>query len=130
MADLDLTECYHARYANPFTVGVELQSNGRAPAGRIQRKEYDDEIHGRRMRFLRFTNAQCASAYNVARALCDIYGMRASFPTDDRGKVLRSVMPASKVAQWNGLLGHFHLTREKVDPSPHLLDELQFVLTS
>lgn len=129
-ADLEETQCYHAGYANAFSVGIEFQCKGLAPATRVERVKYADTVHGRRMDFLRLTNPQCASAYNLIKALCDIYGIRRSFPTDDHGRVSRSALVPSQVAQWNGLLGHMHLTRSKVDPTPHVMDELQAVLAA
>lgn len=129
-ADLEETQCYHAGYANAFSVGIEFQCKGLAPATRVERVKYADEVHGRRMDFLRLTNAQCASGYNLIAALCAIYGIRKAFPADDRGRVRRSVLPPSEVAKWPGLLGHLHLTPSKIDPTPHVMDELQAVLVA
>jgi hypothetical protein len=130
MADLEETQCYHAGYANGFSIGIEFQNKGVIPTGRVDRVAYDDAAHGRRIRYLRMTNPQCASAFSLTKALCDIYGFRRSFPVDERGKVLRTAMAPRDVARWHGLLGHMHLTANKIDPSPHLMDELQYVLSA
>jgi hypothetical protein len=129
-ADLEETQCYHAGYANAFSVGIEFQCKGLAPEGRVPRTKYTDTVHGRRMDFLRLTNAQCSAGYTLIKALCDIYNIRKTFPTDDRGRVTRSVMAPSAVGKWPGLLGHLHVTPSKIDPTPHVMDELQMVLAT
>ena len=124
MADLH-TVCAHAGDANGASWGVEIASRGLAPShARYPRREYIDALHGRQYRFLRFYPAQVGAVFDLARACCHILDVPYRFPVEADGSVIRGVLPAETLAEWTGLVGHFHITDRKVDPSPHLLDDL------
>ena len=123
-ADVD-TVCLHAGIANEFSVGIEMANRGVAPALRgVPREVYSDSVHGRKMDFLRFFPAQVSAAYDLCIDLCDLLNLPWEFPTE-RGRVTRRLRSKKELTDHRGLLGHLHVSRRKVDPSPHLLDELQ-----
>ena len=123
-ADVD-TVCLHAGIANEFSVGIEMANRGVAPALRgVPREVYSDSVHGRKMDFLRFFPAQVSAAYDLCIDLCDLLNLPWEFPME-RGRVTRRLLSKKELTDHRGLLGHLHVSRRKIDPSPHLLDELQ-----
>ncbi|MCG3135289.1 MAG: hypothetical protein HMLKMBBP_02853 [Planctomycetes bacterium] len=76
-------------------------------------------IHGRALMQPDFTAAQ----YETLRAL--LASLRATFPRiaadaprDASGRVLETALPPEQLAAFRGVLGHFHVTRDKIDPGP------------
>ena len=122
-ADLDAV-CFHAGTANNWTIGVEIANRGKAPSiAGVDRLEYDDECHGRPIKYLRFFPDQVGAAYDLARALCDLDGIPWQFPMDG-SSILRTTMTQPERDEFHGICGHLHVSRRKTDPSPHLLYEL------
>ncbi len=123
-ADLE-TVCLHAGIANDFTVGIEIANKGRAPASiRVPREVYADEAHGKTIQFLRFSSAQVGAVYDLTSDLCALLRLPHEFPIE-AGRVARRLLSKSELSAHRGLLGHMHVSRRKIDPSPHIMDELQ-----
>jgi N-acetyl-anhydromuramyl-L-alanine amidase AmpD len=124
MADARSTKTLHAGRANAWSVGVEIVNRGAPPAlATAPRETYSDRIHGIPFDYLRFHPAQVGAAYTLCRALCEVLEIPYRFPTES-GAVTRGIMGESEIKTYRGILGHYHVSRGKVDPSPHLLDEL------
>lgn len=123
-ADLSLC-CFHAGKVNDFTVGIEIANKGVYPAIEGKPREfYRDQVRGVPRKFLKFTDAQVASTKSIVKDLCELLEIPYRFPVGTDGKVSRNTLPYHDYKGWRGLLGHFHVSSKKVDPSPHLLDEL------
>lgn len=124
MADVD-DVTYHAGGYNSRSVGIEIANRGVAPAHRkYPRDMYADTAHGKRISFLRFYDAQVDSAYRLFRHLSEVLGLYPEFPIDDRGVVDRSRLSRAFLATYSGHVGHMHLSGRKIDPSPHLMEDL------
>lgn len=122
-ADL-ATRCAHAGTANAYSVGVEISNRGRAPAlEKFPRNSYMDRCHSRPVRFLRFHDVQTEAAYKLSLALCHALAIPFRFPMEG-GTVRRTEMAPSELATYCGLLGHLHVSGRKIDPSPHIMDDM------
>lgn len=118
MADL-ATVTYHAGMYNVRSIGVEVVNRARPPASpRRPRETYRDTVHDSAGPWLRFTDAQIAAAQALHREICDVTGI----PRDVRTE--RTRLTAGSLSVFRGSVGHYHLSENKVDPVPHLLDEL------
>lgn len=118
------TRCSHAGTANSYTVGIEISCRGRAPAlPKFPRASYEDRCHSRPVKYLMFYPEQVDAAHRLCTALCQLLGIPYKFPMDN-GKVSRLRLPDSELSNFHGLLGHLHVSDRKIDPSPHLMDEL------
>lgn len=118
-ADPRDTVTYHAKNANAWSVGVEIESAGIASKkASSERTSYIDTCHDRRVTYLRFFPAQVASAI----ALCSWLADRLSLPRLVR--VERRTLTPDELAVARGVIGHMHIAPRKIDPSPHILDEL------
>lgn len=123
-ADLDVAT-FHAGAANDSSWGVEI-ANAAKPPGHAKhpRETYTDTVHGREREMLRFYPAQVGAAYDLCRAVQGILGLPMTLPMDGEGRVRRDVLSGDELAEWHGLVGHYHLTERKWDPVPHLLDDI------
>lgn len=119
------TYCYHAGKANRHSVGIEIANVGKGDdSRRYPRTAYSDEVHGVFSDdYLRFYPAQVKSAASLCHALCELLGIPFQFPMDGK-RVRRTVLSDQELKAHKGLLGHLHVSERKVDPSPHLLDDL------
>lgn len=116
---------FHAIYANDFSIGIEIANQGvPVPTRKSTRKRYRATLHGRTREFLAFDSAQVDSAYRLCKALCDIASVPFDFPRSEDGSVLYKAMSEKEVRAHRGLLAHFHITKTKIDPSPHLIHDL------
>lgn len=76
-------------------------------------------INGRDLRQYDLTEAQYRSLVKLAAALCrTLPGIRPDVPRGPDGQVRADVLTKEELAAYRGLLGHWHVTREKIDPGP------------
>jgi len=77
------------------------------------------EIHGRQLEQTAYTDAQYKAMIRLTAALCDIFPkMRCDYPRNPDGSLLTTVMPEEDWQAFGGLVGHYHLTTNKIDPGP------------
>jgi N-acetyl-anhydromuramyl-L-alanine amidase AmpD len=121
---LDVTDtAWHARQANPRSIGVELANLGAYPPGDHPEPAaaplVRGKIHGRELEMHPFTDAQYDALGKLARALCDeLPGLRADVPRGRGGAVRSGVLSDAELARFRGILGHSHVTTDKTDPGP------------
>jgi len=114
---LDVKErAWHAGVANDVSVGIEIANLGAYPdkpgmkvRGEIQRTLLDQEP---------CTDAQYESLARLCAALVRVLPrIRPEFPRDADGAVIPHVL-ADDGAGFEGILGHYHVSKAKVDPGP------------
>jgi N-acetyl-anhydromuramyl-L-alanine amidase AmpD len=44
--------------------------------------------------------------------------IKCAYPADDAGKPLTDKLPDDQLPTYQGLLGHYHIQKNKVDPGP------------
>jgi hypothetical protein len=126
MADLD-TVCHQAGHVNQVSWGVEIANLGLGdPPHAYPRKQYTDMLHGVTHRdFLTFLPAQVESTYRLCLFVNVLLGIPFTIPLDVSGvKARRGILSKAELDVHRGLVGHYMITEKKIDPSPHLLDEL------
>jgi len=66
-----------------------------------------------------FTPEQYRALIRLTAALCKVLPkIKCDFPKDDAGNLRRAKLPDDELAQYKGLLGHYHIQENKVDPGP------------
>lgn len=120
---------FHAREFNDCSIGIELQNYGVERPGsigarRFPRVAYSDNVHGRVRNFLAFTDAQVESCRSLCESLCATLGIPFKFAIANDGRAYRTALGENDLPRASGILGHYQLTTDKIDPSPHLLDAL------
>lgn len=77
------------------------------------------EINGVGLVQYDLTREQYESLIGLTAALCRIFPrLECEYPRDESGGVLRRTMTEGEWAGYSGLLGHYHVQRNKVDPGP------------
>ncbi|MCK6449003.1 MAG: N-acetylmuramoyl-L-alanine amidase [Planctomycetes bacterium] len=150
---LDLQEtAWHARQANPRSIGVEIANLGAYPPGdRTLDRAYVVDANGPRValderatlatadfvaRPIRpervrglanghelemhdLTSEQYATLVRLVAALPTIFPkLSLDAPRDTAGRVRDDALSDEEFAEWRGLIGHLHVTRDKQDPGP------------
>ena len=76
-------------------------------------------IHGQTMVQYDFTPEQYRALIHLTATLCKIFPkLRCDYPRDADGKPIQEKLPDDQLAIYNGLLGHYHIQKEKQDPGP------------
>jgi len=76
-------------------------------------------VQGRRLYQYDFTEAQYRSLARLLAALNRIFPrIRLDAPRNADGKVRDSALSAEELADFEGVLGHYHVTTRKIDPGP------------
>lgn len=106
--DLD-GRAWHAGPANDRSIGIEIANLGAYPEP--MEGSVSGEIHGQLLHQRPFTDAQYEALARLVPALCRAFDIPARAPA-----ATTTVLDGA--LDYEGVLGHYHLTREKVDPGP------------
>ena len=122
----DLTEL--AAWYKPDSDGVRIvvpdELRGRLAADAVFRPRHDELVHGRvqehELLQYDFTEAQYRSLEKLLVTLCRVLPrIRGRVPRDSNGEVLsRAFDSDEELHAFEGLIGHSHVTKRKVDPGP------------
>ena len=79
------------------------------------------DIQGQTLRQRDFTTEQYESLTRLTATLCRVLPeIRADYPRDAGGRLITGKLPDEQLATYAGLLGHYHIQSNKVDPGPAL----------
>ena len=77
------------------------------------------QIQGQQLVQYDLTPEQYQSLAKLTATLCRIFPkLRCDFPRDGTGALIRSKLSGDELNAYRGLLGHFHVQSNKVDPGP------------
>ena len=66
-----------------------------------------------------FTAEQYTALIKLTSALCRLFPqIKNDYPRDNRGELRRTKLPDDQLAQFGGILGHYHIQTNKYDPGP------------
>lgn len=88
--------------------------------GRPARKEViTGAINGQDLMQYDFTDQQYDALIKLTAALNRVFPrLRLDVPRDSEGNVRAEVLSEKELAEWSGLIGHWHVTKQKIDPGP------------
>lgn len=121
----------HARWANQTSVGIEI-ANPLYPSSdtggyvRDIVEELKPHTDGEKWRYLGFTQTQKDIISKLVLAVCQAVGIPRRLPQDDGGEVYKHLIP--EPYEYEGILGHYHLQLDKVDPGYSLWPLLRPIL--
>lgn len=76
-------------------------------------------IQGSELVMFDLTPEQYDSLIKLTAALCAIFpNLPCDYPRDAEGKLLTDVLPPDELPTYRGLLGHYHMQKNKIDPGP------------
>ena len=66
-----------------------------------------------------FTPEQYQSLIKLTAAVCKIFPkIKCRYPTDADGKLIPHKLPDDELKNYEGIIGHYHIQTNKVDPGP------------
>lgn len=78
-------------------------------------------IHGRMLEQYDFTPEQYAALAKLTAALCRaLPRIACDYPRDAAGRLVPKKLPDAEIERFRGVLGHYHIQENKVDPGPAL----------
>jgi N-acetylmuramoyl-L-alanine amidase len=76
-------------------------------------------VQGQKLRQYDFTREQYQSLAKLAATLCKLFPkIRPDYPRDAAGALITRKLPDPEYARYQGILGHYHVQTNKVDPGP------------
>jgi N-acetyl-anhydromuramyl-L-alanine amidase AmpD len=76
-------------------------------------------VQGRPLQQYDFTPEQYAALVKLTATLCKVFpNIRCDYPRGADGKLLTSKLPDDELNRYQGILGHYHVQTNKVDPGP------------
>jgi N-acetylmuramoyl-L-alanine amidase len=76
-------------------------------------------VQGKLLRQYDFTDRQYDSLIRLTATLCRLFpAIRCDYPRDQAGALLSAKLPAARFGEYHGILGHYHVQANKVDPGP------------
>ncbi len=77
------------------------------------------EINGRELHQYDLTDAQYDALIKLTATLCRVLPrIQPDYPRDEDGALRTTTLTKEELEGFNGLVGHFHITTDKVDPGP------------
>jgi N-acetylmuramoyl-L-alanine amidase len=91
-------------------------------AGKPARREIiTGPIHGKTERQHDFTPQQYAALARLTATLCTVFPkITCDYPREADGKLMAHRLPDAELQNYAGVLGHYHIQTDKVDPGPAL----------
>jgi N-acetyl-anhydromuramyl-L-alanine amidase AmpD len=76
-------------------------------------------IHGHMLRQYDYTPQQYDSLIKLTATLCSaLPRLKCDYPRDAKGQLITGKLPEQQLEAYQGLLGHYHITTNKIDPGP------------
>ena len=127
-----LNVAFHAGPVNNYSLGICLnnpaepkyQNHDAHRRGR-KREILADRIHGSTVKLLKFFPEQIDAANKLGDVLCESLGIRRRVPKDEKGNTVKTVVDDIAFA---GVVGHYHVSKSKIDPAPLDWDQLTFAV--
>jgi len=77
------------------------------------------EINGRKLYQYDLTKAQYDALIRLTATLCRVLPrIQPDYPRDEDGALRTTMLTKEELGDFSGLVGHFHITTDKVDPGP------------
>ncbi len=78
-------------------------------------------VQGRELVQYDFTPEQYAALTRLTAALCKVFPkLKCDYPRDSDGQLIPRKLPDEELERFQGILGHYHIQSNKVDPGPAL----------
>jgi N-acetylmuramoyl-L-alanine amidase len=79
------------------------------------------EIQGRTLTQYDYTPQQYEALAHLTAALCQVFPkIKCDYPRDEKGKLVTHALDEETYDKYEGVLGHYHVQTNKVDPGPAL----------
>ena len=85
----------------------------------IREEKIAGNIQGQELVQYDFTPQQYEALAKLTATLCTIFPkIHCDYPRDAKGQLIPHKLPDQQLAHYQGILGHYHVQTNKVDPGP------------
>lgn len=114
-------ESGHTRIAIPAEIGDGGIRTANFVGHPIREEPVTGTIQGRELTQYDFTPQQYDSLIKLTATVCKIFPkLTCDYPHDENGKLIPRKLPDDQLNAYHGLLGHYHIQTNKIDPGPAL----------
>src|SRR6185312_15841684 len=115
-------DAWYRREANgPTALQLPAAAPIRYTGGPIRPDVVRGVIQGKALEQYDFTPEQYAALARLTAALCRaLPRIACDYPHDSTGRLITKKLPDAAIERFHGVLGHYHLQENKVDPGPAL----------
>jgi len=107
------------RIANPESPQSAGPGTGGAFLRPLRSEMIVGTVQGTKLKQYDFTPQQYDALARLTATLCTLFPkIRCDYPRDERGSLLTHKLPDADYARYRGILGHYHVQSNKVDPGP------------
>lgn len=125
-------DTFDAGWVNRRSLGIEIVNAGwRKTATALRRKNldrciYTDRIHGRKIDMADFLPPQTMAVVHLLDAVIDSgkTSIKRAIPRTDAGGLVKRRMSRKELSTFAGVIGHFHVSRRKIDPGTRIFGTL------
>jgi N-acetylmuramoyl-L-alanine amidase len=103
----------------PGATGGRASSDQRSALRPSRAEPVTGTVQGQRLRQYDFTAAQYDALARLTATLCKHFpNIKCDYPRDASGALVTHKLPDRDLARYQGILGHYHVQTNKVDPGP------------
>ena len=85
----------------------------------MRAEEVVGNVQGQKLVQYDFTPQQYEALTKLVATLCTVFPkIRCDYPRDASGRLITHKLPAEQLERYQGILGHYHVQTNKVDPGP------------
>jgi N-acetylmuramoyl-L-alanine amidase len=85
----------------------------------IREEKIVGNVQGQQLVQYDFTPQQYEALTKLTATLCTVFPkIRCDYPRDEKGQLITHKLPDQEYARYQGVLGHYHVQTNKVDPGP------------
>lgn len=120
---------FHAGSSNNYSIGIDI--NNPADVRYLKRDSENrgrergvvsEKIHSSTVKRLDYFPEQIASLKKLVQVLCEQFDIPNQYPTDSSGRPIKGLLNGHE--SFRGVVGHYHLSKVKTDPSPLRWEDL------
>jgi N-acetylmuramoyl-L-alanine amidase len=101
--------------------GPNPEFTGKFFGGPVRRAPVSGIVQGQTLSQYDFTEQQYRALARLTAALCTVLPkIRCDYPRDAQGRLATGKLPDPRLKAYQGVLGHYHIQTDKIDPGPAL----------
>lgn len=123
--DKALNEWYHHDSKGETTItipprfGTDTQRTPHFEAHPIRPELIRGDLQGKTWRQHDLTPQQYAALIKLTKTVCAVLPkIKCDYPRDENGKLITQALSEEELSKYQGLIGHFHIQTNKIDPGP------------
>jgi N-acetyl-anhydromuramyl-L-alanine amidase AmpD len=113
--------CGHTIITIPASAGPNPERTRNFVGRPVRRELVRGEVQGKMLHQYDFTKQQYETLAKLTATLCTVFPkITCDYPREADGKLMTHKLAADDLKKYHGVMGHYHIQTDKVDPGPAL----------